>query len=245
MPQFIASHPHHLVAARQLVAASFVAKHPKHTKAARAIATAANKARQAGQTRQMRAARAIARATNQARRNTFLGINLTKDQRYVEADKNATKYQLKYQKCKTKREKKGKKAWPVDKKSGISGNCKRDYEHWKKWENKAAERALAYKGKLEKKGKLSKETEDELNTAVARPAKIAADEYNSEMMAYRRDAIRTQNEPPPAPEDFVVEGTDVEDEAAEESSMTPMLLIGGLFVVVGGGAVVYFTTRKG
>lgn len=170
---------------------------------------------------------------------------LSKDAQYRKAAAEADKYKHSYEKCKARRQKKGKKAWPQDKKSGLlTSNCKRDYQQWKKWEQKAADRAAELKQSLGKKGKLSADMENELNMAIGAPAGIAREEYEAEMADYNQKAqaqvqrgkskeeIIDEMGPPPSPEDF----TDTEDVSA-----FPLWVLGvaGVVVVGGVGYVVY------
>lgn len=85
-----------------------------------------------------------------ARPNTFLGIALTKQQRYNKAASKAEKNKVEYLKCKSRVLNKGQIPYPEDPK----GSCKTDWKQWQKWRGKKGERALKLAERLEAQGKL-------------------------------------------------------------------------------------------
>lgn len=90
--------------------------------------------------------------------NTFLGIVLTKQQRYAKAVSQAEKNKNQYVSCKNKQINKGKIPFPEDPK----GNCKTDWKQWQKWRGKKGERALKLAERMEKQGRLEPSLAQEL-----------------------------------------------------------------------------------
>lgn len=172
---------------------------------------------------------------------------LGKDSAYAHAASQAGKHQRAYLKCKERREKKGKEAYPLDtSRSAMSSNCHTDYLRWKAWEQKAAERARTLMDKLAKSGKLSQETAEELRAAQAEPDKIARIEWNADKQK-RRARARAKNKSekeaeasvPPLETYQAPEATTEEEDA---SSVGTYVLVAGAVLGLAGGA--WWWTRR-
>ncbi len=178
---------------------------------------------------------------NQARANPFLGIALTKEQKYEKSLSKVQKHKTNYYKCKERRTAKGKVAAP-DPEAPKTGGCWHDYKSWQKWAGKQTERATKVRTKLATKGKLSPELDRELARA----------ESGIDLNASR--ASVSQRPLSPAAKAALVDATsEVLDEeimagedpfGEEEESSLPMILVavGGIALV--GGAFWYMSKKK-
>lgn len=161
-------------------------------------------------------------------------VAITKDAKFKKAYEKEMKYRLSYQKCKGRRLEKGKQAYPQDPSTSLfSTNCHTDYKKWKAWEQKLADRSRELQMKLETKGKLTPEMNEDLESLRSLPrrrrqAEMAADRALREeaLMADSADLMEAQAELDTIPED--------------EMDFTPFLLLGG--VALAGGA--YYLYRR-
>ena len=96
--------------------------------------------------------------------NPLLGIAITKKQRQAKAVGKAALYRNKYLNCRGRRVKKGKDFYPE---ASVSA-CRSQYKKWNKHRGRAGKRAEKLMATLDKKGKLTKAAEMELNGDIKR-----------------------------------------------------------------------------
>lgn len=168
-------------------------------------------------------------------------IALTKDAKFKKASEKELKYRLSYEKCKGRRLKKGKQAYPQDPStSAFSSNCHVDYKKWKAWEQKLADRARELQSKLEQKGKLT----ESLNEDFERVKKLPRERRKSELEEAAAQGLAMEEAALMADSAALMEAQAELDAIPEEEGMglTPFLLVGGIVALAGGA---YYFMSKG
>lgn len=165
----------------------------------------------------------------------------SKDQRYVKAYEKTMKYKLAYNKCRERRENKGKEAYPQDKSKSITAtNCHSDYIKWMSWQEKKSERAAQLEEKLAKKDKLSEDVAEELDEA-----KKEARSEKQKLRDHARNRRQQVSDQDLAVDPAALMEAQAElDAIPEEEGMglTPFLLVGGIVALAGGA---YYFMSKG
>jgi hypothetical protein len=164
----------------------------------------------------------IALQNGLALENPFLGIALTKKQRYAKAVAKARKKKLDYLECKQKQINKGLGVYPDD---PTSKKCKSKYKKMQKWRGKKGKRATKVAERAEKKGRLDPEAKAILDADIA--AAMGEDENAALAMM--------QNMSDAEADAFMAENFATDD---------TMMYVGGAVVGLGGLVTLGFLGRR-
>jgi hypothetical protein len=164
----------------------------------------------------------IALQNGLALENPFLGIALTKKQRYAKAVAKARKKKMDYLECKQKQINKGFAVYPDD---PTSKKCKSKYKSMQKWRGKKGKRATKVAERAEKKGRLDPEAKAILDADIA--AAMGEDENAALAMM--------QNMSDAEADAFMAENFATDD---------TMMYVGGAVVGLGGLVTLGFLGRR-
>lgn len=170
----------------------------------------------------------------------------TKKERVTEATEKVKRYKINYYKCKARRNKKGKKAWPADTSTSVfSTNCRVDYKKWREWQSKLGEASEALESALERQQKLDKKLEKDLERDVKkgdlsnlseeeRKRKVAKERKKRRAKAVRKAGKKGEL---PTSDLELTELEEAELLAAEEEADNTILYVGAAIagVVLAGG----------
>jgi len=156
----------------------------------------------------------------------------TKEEKLTASIKNVAKYKLNYEKCKARRLKKGKQAYPQDSRTGVfASNCHKDYKKWKDAEKLVAQHSKEVQDKLQSKGKLTRDMNADLTLMQQYPDISTSYERMRDKEERKRKHRQRGKSDAEAEALANAEMVDIDYGGEEETDNTMLWVVGGVVVV--------------